>query len=45
MVVEKRLLARGVRDGHHSHLMGKVAPGWSPMVETHQPDTFETEVL
>lgn len=43
--VERRLLARGVRDGHERYFMGKETPGWQLMVEPHQPDTSGTEVL
>jgi hypothetical protein len=44
-IVEKRLIARGVRDGHQQHLMNRVSKGWSPLVEIHQPEATETEVL
>lgn len=44
-VVEKRLLARGVRDGHQHHFVGTQSKGWSLLVEVHQSDTAETEVL
>jgi hypothetical protein len=43
--VERRLLARGVRDGHERHYMGKETPGWQLVVDPHQPDTSNIEVL
>lgn len=44
-VVEKKLLARNVRDGHERYFMGKAEPGWSVVIEPHQPDTSQVEVL
>lgn len=43
--VQRKLLARGVRDGHERYFMGKAEPGWQVMVDPHQPHTAETEVL
>lgn len=44
-VVEKRLLARGVVDGHQDHFMGTETPGWNLLVETHRPDPMAARVL
>lgn len=42
---ERRLLARGVRDGHQHHFSDKAAPGWQIVVEPHQPDLGTPETL
>lgn len=44
-VVEKKLLARGVRDGHERYFMNKAEAGWQVVTEPHQPDTSQVEVL
>lgn len=43
--IQRKLLARGVRDGHERYFMGKADPGWQVMSEPHQPHMTETEVL
>jgi hypothetical protein len=43
--VERRLLARNIRDGHERYYMGKEPVGWQLLTEPHQPDTTQTEVL
>lgn len=43
--IQRKLLARGVRDGHEKYFMGKAEAGWQMQVEPHQPQTTETEVL
>lgn len=43
--IQRKLLARGVHDGHERYFMGKAEPGWQIMVDPHQPHTAETEVL
>ena len=43
--VQRKLLARGVRDGHERYFMSKARPGWQVMIDPHQPQASETEVL
>lgn len=43
--VERRLIARGIRDGHQRYFMGKETPGWSLVIEGHQPEGQTTEIL
>lgn len=43
--VERRLIQRKVRDGHHLLFQGKASPGWTIATELHQPDAQETEIL
>lgn len=43
--VQRKLIARGVRDGHQRYFMDKAEPGWQILVDPHQPHTAETEVL
>lgn len=41
----RKLLARGVRDGHERYFMGKAEPGWQIVIYPHQPHTAETKIL
>jgi hypothetical protein len=43
--VERRVVARNIRDGHERYYMGKEPVGWQLVTEPHQPDTTQTEVL
>lgn len=43
--VQRKLIARGVRDGHQPYFLGRAEPGWQIMADPHQPHTAETEVL
>lgn len=43
--VQRKLIARGVRDGHQPYFLGRAEPGWQIMADPHQPHTTETEVL
>lgn len=43
--VERRLVARNIRDGHEQYYMGKQDAGWQLVIEPHQPDIAQTEVL
>ncbi|MFE6000388.1 hypothetical protein ACFQ6C_26565 [Streptomyces sp. NPDC056454] len=43
--VERRPLARGVRDGHERHFMGKEQMGWRLQIELHNPEITTVDTI
>jgi hypothetical protein len=43
--VERRLLARGVRDGHERYFMGKEQMGWSLDIKLHNPEITQVDTI
>lgn len=43
--VERRLLARGVRDGHERYFMGKEQMGWRLHIEVHNPEITQVDTI
>jgi hypothetical protein len=43
--VERRLLARGVRDGHEHHFMGKEQQGWRLDIQLHNPEITTVDTI
>lgn len=43
--VERRLLARGIRDGNERYFMGKEQQGWSLHIELHDPELTTVDTI